>query len=946
MSRRIGLSVTTAVCASFCIGVSLMVAAEDFATPMTIVGMVSANNELVRPDDRMTFRSTDGIMVFEYEGAARNNDPGGGLVAKAVRRDGNVFLDDNIALVFAEHPGQIIRHMALNVNGVVFDRIRRGTSKWDVSWNAEGLEVVSSEARSGQWRLQVRIPLAALEVKGSTVVNVMRESPGSTPAFARSTRAVFNGKGFGLVGLDRPNSGKPKEYLNPFQARIPIPPNRARMGAIPSSAEFKLEGIDGAVLYYPSQNRMRVNLFVEGKEVPKLLFEGREMSFEKAKPLQTVSVQTPPAPGTYPLSLKVGDRLFADVAKIEKRNLPWEGNGIGKADVVLPPFTPISKDGRDVLSVLHRKYRFGGDGLPQSVIALGREMLSAPIAYACRIDGRDIRLESRSLASLRVSQSGASAVVGGLSESEKVRVTSTGRFEYDGFLWNDIELAGAGRIERMTLEVPFNAAEVPLFHAVAADTIRYNPAGLLPPGTGIVWKGSQLFRKPPAPDDDYEPSVVPYVWLGAERRGLCVFVNDTHGMSLDPSKDAVRIIRDGETVRLEYDLINRSVELSGTHRISFGIQATPVKTADKVLAREYQASNATRPGGMIARVGIGWRESGFENHWARVPKDGNWSLFTDAMEKACSKPDCTAFKYSDPTLTWEKDEAVRYYASEWVSRSTGYEGAVRTFLVPSSIDYVLWRCRQWTELGLRGLYFDDMFLMPCRNPDTSGGSFGILEMRELVKRAAVMQHQFGQRHRLLQIHMTNALLVPSFAFATSLLTWEDHYGEELFQDRFPIDYVRAESLGTQVGCEGIVLDGIKRKTTPESEWKGAGGKFRRLTRNQHAILLPCGLSMWVRSGAAVDIAERIRLLSPICEFRIWEPDCCFVPFWEDDGRLGRVPDGVLLSSYRRDNEALAVIGNLTERPQDIDLPGKSVRVEAGDVQLVRVNLEKLEGEAR
>ena len=123
-----------------------------------------------------------------------------------------------------------------------------------------------------------------------------------------------------------------------------------------------------------------------------------------------------------------------------------------------------------MLSVLHRKYRFGGDGLPQSVVALGREMLSAPIAYACRIDGRDLRLESRSPASLRVSRSGASAKVGGLSESEKVRVTSTGRFEYDGFLWNDIELAGAGRIERMTLEVPFNAAEVPLFHAVAADT--------------------------------------------------------------------------------------------------------------------------------------------------------------------------------------------------------------------------------------------------------------------------------------------------------------------------------------------------------------------------------------------------------------------------------------------------------------------------------------------
>ena len=240
---------------------------------------------------------------------------------------------------------------------------------------------------------------------------------------------------------------------------------------------------------------------------------------------------------------------------------------------------------------------------------------------------------------------------------------------------------------------------------------------------------------------------------------------------------------------------------------------------------------------MIARIGIGWRESGFENHWARVPKDGNWSLFTEAMGKACSKPDCTTFKYSDPTLTWEKDEAARYYASEWVSRSTGYEGAVRTFLVPSSIDYVLWRCRQWTELGLRGLYFDDMFLMPCRNPDTSGGSFGILEMRELVKRAAVMQHQFGQEHRLLQIHMTNALLVPSFAFATSLLTWEDHYGEELFQNRFPIDYVRAESLGTQVGCEGIVLDGIKRKTGigMERGWREVSQTYEKPTRDSSAV---------------------------------------------------------------------------------------------------------------
>ena len=151
MSCRISSSLATAVCASFCIGVSFVVYADDFPVPVTIVGMVNENNELVRPEDRITFCSDGGNMVFEYEGAARNNDPGGGLIAKASQRDGNVSLDDNIALVFTEQPGQIIRHIALNVNGVVFDRSRRGAEKWDASWNAEGLEVVSSEARSGQW---------------------------------------------------------------------------------------------------------------------------------------------------------------------------------------------------------------------------------------------------------------------------------------------------------------------------------------------------------------------------------------------------------------------------------------------------------------------------------------------------------------------------------------------------------------------------------------------------------------------------------------------------------------------------------------------------------------------------------------------------------------------------------------------------------------------------
>ena len=922
---------------------SFTISAEEFRTPVTIVGMVNAKNELVRPDDKMTFMSNGSTLTFIYDGAARNNDPGGGLVARAVTRDGAVYLDDNVALVFSEQPAGVIRQLAFNVNGIVFDRVRRKGAKWDDAWNAEGLEVISSEARSGRWHLAVRVPLMSVGAIGTTIINVMRESPGKVPAFARSTRDVFNGKGFDLAGLSSSSSSAvPQMRINPFQARTPIPPNRARRGEIPSAAEFKVDGADGAVLYYPGQNRMRVSVFVDSEAMPMLVFGGREIALKKDDGLWTVLVETPKTLGRFSLSLKLDERLFDNVATLEKRQLPWEGNTIGKADGVLPPFTPIAHVSENALSVVHRTIRFGGMGLPTSVRALGRELLAAPMSYEFKVDGS--QSIPKHAAELSVSAGGTSASVVGGAKAGTVRLKSVGRFEYDGFLWNELALSGTGCIERLTVVVPLKGDEVPLFHAVAADTIRYNPAGCLPSGTGLVWGGSKLFRKPQAPDDDYEAAAVPYIWLGAERRGLCVFVNDTHGMALDATNDAVRIVRDAGIVRLEYDLINRPVELAGERHLAFGLQVTPVKTSDPAMRRWYQASNASQPKGMIARVGIGWRESGFENHWARVPKGGDWSLFTTAMSNVCFNTSSTPFKYSDPTLTWEKDDAVQYYASEWISRGTGYEGAVRTFLVPSSIDYVIYRCKEWTDLGLDGLYFDDMFLMPCRNPDTALGSFGIIEMRELVKRAAIMQHEAGLKHRFLQIHMTNALLVPSFAFATSLLSWEDHYGEEPFQKRFPIDYVRAESLGTQIGCEGVVLDGIKRKTTPEKDWnRGADGKFRRLTRNQHAILLPCGMTMWTRSGYAVDIPERQRLLKPLCEFRIWESDCRFVPFWEDDGVLGRAPDGILLSSYRRGSEALVIIGNLTDADQILKLSGQDVTVAAGDVATVRVSLESRKG---
>jgi hypothetical protein len=215
-----------------------------------------------------------------------------------------------------------------------------------------------------------------------------------------------------------------------------------------------------------------------------------------------------------------------------------------------------------------------------------------------------------------------------------------------------------------------------------------------------------------------------------------------------------------------------------------------------------------------------------------------------------------------------------------------------------------------------------MFPMTCRNPDTAAkldrdgswhGNFGILEMRELVKRAAVMQHLLGINPRLIQIHMTNCLLVPAFSFATSLLSWEDHYGEDEFQKRFKLDYLRAESLGSQLGAESVALDGIKRKTSKnDAAWKE---KFKYLTRTQMALLLPAGVKVWQRSpwppDTGVEEKELYKILGVLGRFEVWSEDCAFVPFYENDGAVGGAPDNVIVGSYRRQGKVLAVFGNLS-----------------------------------
>ena len=881
----------------------------------------------------------------------------------------------------------------------------RGGEKLDVSW-APGAPAVQMTPLGlpleGNWAPGVRIA-AAPEGRQYVTEMSLWETPDPTKEGTRLTvvpKTLSSGEISAFEFITRS-----REFIR-FEIKVTEPgvarpllrrmfyAKRGRQNCgVPATAEFDVGTLgSGEVFYYPGQDRARVKVYPAPKQTfaaVDVMADGKTSACERlADGAWTAIVATPKTAGNFTLGARVRkDNVwseFPSVVKLTKRTCEWLGNSLGKDRVILPPFTPIVRQKQDGLSVLLRDYAFTGAGLPKQITALGRNLLAAPAYFEAVVAGRTAERMESAAPEIAVAADGYEATVCGCAKGGSgVELQSESRFEYDGFLRSRVSVrALAGRtLNRLTLVLPFKDEEVPLWHICTIDSIRFNPTGALPSGEGLLWDGTRLHRNSEflANDRMYEPQAVPYLWLGAERRGLSWFLNNTCGYKFDPEKPSVRIFREKGVVRVEIDLVNRPVRLADGHSFEFGFEATPVKMASRGLERHYQDSTGRAPKGFVDRMELNYVNSGLFNQWARYPNRHDWSAYaantrrmregagyTDEFRRitesvwARNAPEQKAYcstmqmigretyyewmtgmrywadrylaqapantypmHYSDPTLTWDRDENEEAFKSEWISRPTGYIGATRNFLVPSYLDYVVWFHATEIKNGLCGIYMDDMFPMTCRNPDTSmlkddegrwHGNLGIFEMRELVRRVSVVQHLAGIEPRLLQVHMTNCLLVPCFAFATSTLSWEDHYGEDEFQKRFKLDYLRAESIGTQIGAEAVALDGIFRQQYDEKAWQN--GRFRFLTRTQLALLLPAGVRLWQRPMApyaGADYGVTFPVYEALSRFGFYDDDCRFVPFFENDGAISGEPDGVLVASWRKPGAVLVVYANQTEK---------------------------------
>ena len=129
--------------------------------------------------------TTDGEWLYlAVKTSTPNMDPGGGLSSFATQRDGAVYDDDSVEIMFCSPDDEdIVCHCIVNSIGTVFDRKAWvSTNEKDVGFNLHDIKI-GSLAQSGYWHLEMAFSLRELNVRGHKLkLNIARNWNGIGPS--------------------------------------------------------------------------------------------------------------------------------------------------------------------------------------------------------------------------------------------------------------------------------------------------------------------------------------------------------------------------------------------------------------------------------------------------------------------------------------------------------------------------------------------------------------------------------------------------------------------------------------------------------------------------------------------------------------------------------------------------------------------------------------------
>ena len=261
----------------------------------------------------------------------------------------------------------------------------------------------------------------------------------------------------------------------------------------------------------------------------------------------------------------VAERTFPHVT------YPWTGTDLGKADVLIPPFTAIEVDrSRQTVATILRTHTMSDAGLWAQVESQGIDLLTGPMRLEVVVGGqtkvatgKGVRFTKRSPTKVTGKATWSAGPIRG--------ATTMFNYDYDGLMKVALKLpATTQKINSLKLIIPLKDAEAKFMHAVT-DKLRGHPSQTLRAGDGKLWDSANIWRTAlPAP-------FVPYCWVGGAERGIAWCAENDKDWIVQPTDAVLELERNDGAVSMVVKLITVPSVLTRARTIQFALQATPAK---------------------------------------------------------------------------------------------------------------------------------------------------------------------------------------------------------------------------------------------------------------------------------------------------------------------------------------------------------------------------------
>ena len=717
---------------------------------------------------------------------------------------------------------------------------------------------------------------------------------------------------------------------------------------------------------------VRGRITIRGKKAGKTYWE-KELATPAAASRGRNDLTLPDLPNDdYEIVFESEDKSggkYVHVRTFQVASFPWQGNAIGKDRVIIPPFSPIKVENGSRISFLQTGYNCRGV-LWDEIRGKDENILAAPATL--KLNGEEFAVTGT-----RIVESSPDRVVREVTaECGGVKLVVTQDYDYDGFCWVTLAFSApqSVKVESLRLEVPIKDRIVRFVDHLKRGDVRSGPAPdiSVPQGTGVVWDSHTVGPNEMGKwtRDHFPAKIHPYLYLGGAFKGLAWLIDSVRDLSVSFDRSPQRLVRDGDVLTYEFDIVSVPTVWKGEKRVEMGFQPTPVKPRDPAHGKfaenlynydcpsnavNYICFSETVMTPMISDHSNVYPNDdrsliNYIRAQRRPDKPAYSKVIADYIERNrdwlesshVTTPEAYAdfvwlgyrymwgglrVRYFDPmivTCFWPEWEMYKgeWYPEEWTREN--YYNEYMCNLCPSRIDKLMYECevalRNWAD----GLYYDCFygFSSACfpqgdaylRDNGTIQWSLSTIRYwREIMKRSAVLCYKMGKTYNgrpVVELHDTEGANVMIESWCMTGLSNERSGDGGVWPVRFPESF----TLTTVIGANTGKGDHFIVRTT-------AGDTARKNRELISLVAYMCAYGVFaLEDQGVIGGNERFfKAWNIPFDFGWGNPDVEQFHYWNEEKAMpvSHTGKNVRLTVGKKKGAALLMFGNLGEADEEI-----------------------------